>query len=98
MKLPVKFVVTTNDPLRLPDPSGALASRLMFLRFTKVFRETEREDTELRDKLKAELPGILLWAIEGWKRLQERRRFTIPDASKSGRVDFEVLPKIRTGT
>ena len=28
----------------------------------------------------AELPGILLWAIEGWRRLRERGRFTQPDA------------------
>ena len=36
------------------------------------------EDLELEKKLMTELSGILLWSIEGWQRLQERRRFTQP--------------------
>ena len=28
-----------------------------------------------------ELPGILLWAIEGWRRLRERGRFAQPDSA-----------------
>ena len=46
-----------------------------------------REDETLTNKLLAELPGILLWAIEGWRRLWERRRFTQP-------VSAEELVKV----
>ena len=35
----------------------------------------------MTDKLLAELPGILLWAIDGWKRLRERGRFVQPTAA-----------------
>jgi putative DNA primase/helicase len=40
------------------------------------------EDPELTDKLLTNLPGILLWAIEGWRRLKERRRFREPESSR----------------
>ena len=40
-----------------------------------------REDTRLTDRLLAELPGILLWAIEGWRRLRERGCFVQPSRS-----------------
>jgi len=40
-----------------------------------------REDKKLFEKLKPELPGILLWAVGGWHRLRERGRFLQPDSS-----------------
>jgi phage/plasmid-associated DNA primase len=33
-------------------------------------------------KLLAELPGILLWAIEGWRRLNGRGHFVVPRSSR----------------
>ena len=40
-----------------------------------------REDPSLTDKLLAELPGILRWAIEGWCRLRARGRFAQPKSA-----------------
>lgn len=77
-KLNTRLMVATNDMLDLPDPSGALSRRLLVLRLTKSF--DDKPDTNLREKLAAELPGILLWAIDGWKRLQEQGRFTEPES------------------
>ena len=34
-------------------------------------------------RLSKSFPGILLWAIEGWKRLQARKRFTAPKSSET---------------
>ena len=34
----------------------------------------------MAEKLFEELPGIFNWAIEGWKRLQERGQFVQPAA------------------
>jgi putative DNA primase/helicase len=74
--LPTRFVILTNEAPRLSDSSGALASRLILLKFTESF--FGREDPGLTEKLLPELPGILIWAIGGWARLQERGRFVQP--------------------
>lgn len=80
-KLSTRLMIATNDMLDLKDPSGALGRRLLVLRFTRTF--TERPDTGLRGRLLAELPGILVWSIEGWRRLREQDRFT---ESESGQI------------
>ena len=77
MQLPTRFVFLTNEIPRLCDASGALAGRFMVLKFTESFYG--REDKILTKKLTGELPGILNWAIEGWKRLRERDRFLQPE-------------------
>ena len=76
-KLPTRLMILTNELPRLADASGALAGRFIVLRLTKSF--FGREDHDLTGKLLAELPGILLWAVEGWRRLQERGRFVQPE-------------------
>ena len=50
-----------------------------------------REDKRLTDKLLAELPGILNWAIEGWQRLRERGTFVQPSSVEDGLRDMEDL-------
>jgi putative DNA primase/helicase len=77
-KLPTRFMVITNELPRLNDPSGALVGRLILLRLTQSFYG--REDTKLTERLLTELPGILLWAIEGWKRLRQRGHFLQPES------------------
>jgi P4 family phage/plasmid primase-like protien len=75
-----RVVILSNNVLSLPEASGAMAGRFMPLPIeNSVFG---KEDTKLGEKLKAELPGILLWAIEGWKQLKERGSFILGDASK----------------
>ena len=75
-KLSTRLMILSNELPRVSDTSGALAGRMIVLRLTESF--FGREDETLTDKLLAELPGILLWAIEGWHRLWQRRRFTQP--------------------
>jgi putative DNA primase/helicase len=89
MQLPTRFVFLTNEIPRLCDASGALAGRFMVLKFTESFYG--REDKALTKKLTGELPGILNWAIEGWKRLQERGRFLQPESVESVMEDMEHL-------
>jgi putative DNA primase/helicase len=78
-KLPTRFIMLTNELPRLVDASGALASRFIILRLQESF--LGREDIGLMAKLTAELPGILLWAIDGWRRLRERGYFRQPKAA-----------------
>ena len=79
-KLLTRFMLLTNELPKLNDASGALPGRMILLRLTQSWYG--REDTALTDRLLAELPGILLWAIDGWRRLRERGHFEQPDAGK----------------
>ncbi len=89
MKLPTRFVFLTNELPRLNDASTALAGRFLVLRLTHSFYGNE--DVTLTDQLLAELPGILLWAIEGWKRLRQRGRFVQPASAAEAIRDLEDL-------
>jgi putative DNA primase/helicase len=79
-RLPTRFVVVSNELPRLRDSSRAFSSRLVILRFTRSF--LGREDVTLTQKLNAELPGILLWALEGWRRLRHRGGFVQPGSAR----------------
>jgi len=89
MKLPTRFMFLTNELPRANDASGALAGRFLVLRFTRSF--FGREDKELTNKLLTELPGVLLWALQGWQRLRERGRFVQPAGVEDAIGDLEDL-------
>jgi putative DNA primase/helicase len=79
-RLTARFMLLSNELPKLNDASGALPGRMILLRLTTSWYG--REDTALTDRLLAELPGILLWAIAGWQRLRDRGHFVQPDAAK----------------
>lgn len=79
--LPIRFCVVSNMVPRFSDASDALAKRMLALRLTRTFYG--REDETLTEKLLVELPGILHCAIDGWRRLRERRHFMQPTSSAS---------------
>ena len=89
MKLAARFMFLSNELPRLNDASGALARRFLILRLTESFYG--REDTTLTEKLLAELPGILNWAIAGWHRLHARGRFCMPQSGADAMLDLEEL-------
>lgn len=76
VKLPTRITIMSNEILRLGDASGALVGRMLALNFSQTFYG--REDTQLEEKLRKELPGILNWALVGKRRLAERGRFVQP--------------------
>jgi putative DNA primase/helicase len=82
--LHARFVILTNELPRLDDASGALPGRFVLMPMTESWYG--REDKGLTGRLLAELPGILLWAMAGWKRLRERGHF-VPPASGRKLVD-----------
>lgn len=79
-KLATRFVLVSNEIPRFVDASGALAGRMVPLRMTRSF--FGHEDPGLMQKLIPELPGILHWAVEGWRRLRARGHFEMPPASR----------------
>lgn len=88
-KLKVRFFIHTNELPRIEDMSGAFASRFVLLTTEQSF--VGKEDPDLAEKLKPELPGILLWAIEGWRRLKERGKFVQPESSAAMMRHFERM-------
>ena len=63
-----KHVIATNNLPNITDRTEATFNRLLLIPFLRVI-EAKDQDIELLAKLKAEMPGILAWAIEGAKRL-----------------------------
>lgn len=85
----VRFTLGVNDLPKFGDSSGALASRLLFIPFTKSF--AGKEDRGLDDRLRGELPGIFNWSLQGLRRLTKKGKFTVPDASLAISEQFTRL-------
>ncbi len=77
--LKVRFVIMTNEVPQFADNSGALAKRFVPLVMRHSF--FGKENPNLTNELLEELPGILNWAIEGWRRLNERGHFVVPESA-----------------
>jgi putative DNA primase/helicase len=88
-QLETRIMVLTNELPKLSDASGALASRFIILLMTNSF--FGREDQGLTDRLLKELPGILNWSLDGWKRLKDRGYFVQPASAAAAQQDFEDL-------
>jgi len=68
-------VLTTND---LPSTMGdGMESRILYIQYTKVFRNTEEEDPNLYKKLDAERSGILNRMLRGLQHYTKKGRYSI---------------------
>jgi putative DNA primase/helicase len=84
-QLSTRFTIMTNELPQLPDSAGALLERLIIVELKRSFAGAE--DVGLSDKLMQELPGILSWTLDGYRRLAQRGRFQQP-RSASGSIDL----------
>jgi putative DNA primase/helicase len=75
-RLPVRFMVLTNELPRIADNSNALAGRFIVLLLQHSFYGCE--DLGLADRLAGETTGILNWALIGYRRLRQRGYFIQP--------------------
>lgn len=89
-KLNTRIVIATNEIPTLKDAAGALAARLLVVRFPKSF--AGHENRSLRKELEGELPGILQWALEGLASLDSDGDFSQPSC------DIEVLDQFKLMT
>lgn len=85
-KLGARFMVLGNDMPKFTDASGALAGRMIHLRFKVSFYG--KENPYLTGELLAELPGILNWALDGLDRLNKRGRFHAPASSDESALEI----------
>jgi putative DNA primase/helicase len=59
-----KIWMSTNHKPEIPDGSEAIWDRIKLIPFTKRF-EGKGADTDLPEKVREELPGVLAWAVMG---------------------------------
>jgi len=71
-----------------PAASGALASRFLVFNTRASFYGKEKPEL-FEQELKPELPGILLWALEGLRRYRERGQLSEPECSMELRKHLE---------
>jgi putative DNA primase/helicase len=88
-RLSTRFAILTNELPRIADTSGALVGRLIVLVLTKSFYGCE--DPSLTARLLTELPGILNWALVGYRRLRERGYFVQPASAREAIEQLEML-------
>lgn len=88
-QLPTRFTIMTNEIPRLPDASGALASRFLLVLLRESFYG--REDQTLFARLVGELPSILNWALDGLARVTARGRFLQPASGAEAVTELENL-------
>lgn len=79
-KLPTRLMILSNELPHFGDSSGVIARRFVVLQMTVSW--LGKEDSTLFDHLKAEMPGILNWALDGLARLQTKGRITEPARSR----------------
>lgn len=63
-----KHVFAMNGLPRINDRSNATFNRILLIKFLHIIPSKD-QDRGIWDKLKAEIQGILLWAVEGAERL-----------------------------
>jgi len=88
-QLPTRITMMSNELPDLRDASGALAKRYLVLFLKKSW--LGNEDTALFDRLKEELPGISIWALQGLSRLYKRGHFVVPTSSKEIVEELEAM-------
>lgn len=59
-----KHLIACNQLPQINDLSKATFNRLLLIKFNRVLKKSE-QDRNFLEKLKAELPGILMWALGG---------------------------------
>ena len=89
VQLPTRIMMMSNELPDMRDASGALSKRYLVLTLLKSW--FGNEDTSLFSRLSTELPGILLWALQGLARLNTRGRFTQPASSIQTIEELEAI-------
>lgn len=80
LKPTARIVMNVNEMPTVNDVSGGMQRRLMVVPFDHVI-PTEKQRDSVLQMLKAEAPGIINWAIDGYLRLVTQGHFTRPKAS-----------------
>lgn len=83
-----RVTIASNEFLDVPDHAGALIRRLNIIQFQRSF--AQNPDSGLTDRLREEIPGITMWALDGLRRLRATGKFTLPASSKEAISEWRV--------
>lgn len=85
-----RLVFAANDFLTTKDRSHGFYRKFDVIEMTRIFKEHEQDRNLKYDIWENELPGILIWAIEGLKRLRKEWKFTESEEINEGVKKFKV--------
>jgi putative DNA primase/helicase len=84
-----KIWLLANHKPRVLDMSDAFWDRPVPIPFLQKFRGTDKQDIHLEQKIYAELPGILRWAVIGCLKWQEQGKLILPDCVLAAREAYK---------
>ena len=84
-----KWIVGCNGLPATRDRSYGYERRIVILPFEKMVPLEKRNPNLARELISSELSGILNWAIGGYRRLQENKTFTAPEASEKALSEYK---------
>jgi putative DNA primase/helicase len=84
-----KWVISCNSLPASRDRSYGFERRIIILPFKKLVPPEERNPNLAREIIEEELPGVLNWAIGGYRRLEANKCFTTPAASKKALQEYK---------
>lgn len=82
-----RLVMESNVIAATPDSSGGFERRFIQINWEKEFNRS-KIIYGFQERFKQEMPGILNWSIEGYKRLRERGRFAHTARSEQATTDL----------
>lgn len=87
-ELGVRVMMLTNSAPHISDNNEAFFSRFLIIRLEKSF--FGKEDPNLLEKLRPELPGIANWQMRHYQSLIEHGRFAESESSTEARKDWHL--------
>lgn len=83
-----KHLIATNRLPSVNDTTNATFNRMLLVYFPNIIKK-EEQDRSLEGKLRAELPGILMWSLEGAARLvRQHGEFTLIPSSRETITEY----------
>lgn len=77
-----------NDKPAIKDTTDSIWRRMKLIPFYRKFEEGKNADVDLSAKLRAELPGILNWALRGLMRLTINNKFTDAESANEAKKQY----------
>jgi putative DNA primase/helicase len=83
-----RLILATNHDPRFADRSKGIWRRMIVIPF-RVSIHRDRQDPYLASKLKAELPGIFNWSLDGLRELRRHGQFAIPSVCQQAWEEYK---------